>query len=172
MSDETAKAYNMHESIAVDFTHQKQAEKQASGMRFFKKSTQKWAIGGYSIALFALLPCLAILWLALTPEENIWPHLIETMLPRYIYNTSILMLGVGFGTIVGGVMTAWCVTMCDFPGKKIFEWALLLPLAMPAYVIAYVYTDLLEFAGPVQTSLRFLFDWQLKREYLGNNNRA
>ncbi|WP_420549166.1 ABC transporter permease [Curvivirga sp.] len=131
----------------------------------FSRNNLRWVIGAFAIAGFVLLPVVAIIWLAFNPEENIWPHLISTMLPRYVSNTLILMLGVGAGTITGGVMCAWFVTMCNFPGKRIFEWALLLPLAMPAYVVAYVYTDLLEYAGPVQTSLRYVFDWKLKSEY-------
>ncbi|MTI09180.1 ABC transporter permease [Curvivirga aplysinae] len=131
----------------------------------FSRNSLRWVVGAFAIAGFVLLPVAAIIWLAFNPEENIWPHLISTMLPRYVSNTLVLMLGVGLGTITGGVMCAWFVTMCNFPGKRIFEWALLLPLAMPAYVVAYVYTDLLEYAGPVQTSLRYLFDWKLKSEY-------
>lgn len=128
-------------------------------------SLSGWTSGAFLVAIFVMLPVLAIIWLAANPDENIWPHLFNTMLPRYVSNTLILMLGVGVGTVFGGVLCAWLVTMCRFPGKRIFEWALLLPLAMPAYVVAYVYTDLLEYAGPVQTFLRYLFGWKLKSEY-------
>ena len=75
------------------------------------------------------------------------------------------MIGVGALAVATGVVTAWLVTMCRFPGKKYFEWALMLPFAVPAYVIAYVYTDLLEYAGPVQTTLREFFGWQTARDY-------
>ena len=111
------------------------------------------------------LPLLAVVWLALTPTENIWPHLISTVLPDYISTTGLLMLGVAVGTSIIGVATAWCVTHLEFTGRSVFIWALLLPFAVPAYVIAYVYTDLLEFAGPVQTALRSLFGWQSARDY-------
>jgi iron(III) transport system permease protein len=70
------------------------------------------------------------------------------------------MAGVAFGVIFGGVLTAWITTMCRFPGRRVFEWALLLPMAMPAYVMAYAYTDLLQFSGPVQTALREWFHWR------------
>jgi iron(III) transport system permease protein len=70
------------------------------------------------------------------------------------------MLGVGVGVLIIGVPAAWLVSVCDFPGRKFFTWALLLPLAMPAYIIAYTYTGLLDFAGPVQTLLRDLTGWQ------------
>nr|WP_255537844.1 iron ABC transporter permease [Motiliproteus sp. SC1-56] len=75
------------------------------------------------------------------------------------------MVGVGAGSVLLGVATAWLVTMCRFPGQRWFEWALLLPFAVPAYVVAYVYTDLLEYAGPVQETLRAYFGWQTARDY-------
>ena len=87
-------------------------------------------------------------------------HLVDTVLPEFVANTLVLCLGVGFGVIVVGVATAWLTAMHDFPGRRVFEWALVLPLAMPAYVLAYVYTDFLQFVGPVQTTLRETFDWQ------------
>ncbi|MFP3442362.1 iron ABC transporter permease, partial [Pantoea sp. SIMBA_133] len=81
-------------------------------------------------------------------------------LPRYLTTTIKLMIGVGILTLIIGLSTAWAVTMCEFPGRKFFEWALLLPFAVPAYVIAYVYTSLLDYAGPVQKALREWFGWQ------------
>jgi len=89
-----------------------------------------------------------------------WMHLAATVLPEYIANTLWLCLGVGSGVILVGVSTAWLVTMHDFPGRRIFEWALVLPLAVPAYVMAYTYTDLLQFVGPVQSGLRESLGWQ------------
>jgi iron(III) transport system permease protein len=89
-----------------------------------------------------------------------WSHLVATVLPEYIANTLWLCLGVGCGVIVIGVSTAWLVTMHDFPGRRVFAWALVLPLAVPAYVMAYTYTDLLQFVGPVQSGLRESFGWQ------------
>ncbi len=86
-----------------------------------------------------------------------WDHLASTVLPDYILNTLILCAGVGAGVIVVGVSTAWLVSVHDFPGRRLFEWALVLPLAVPAYVMAYAYTDLLQFVGPVQTWLRESF---------------
>ncbi|MGB0630666.1 MAG: ABC transporter permease [Alphaproteobacteria bacterium] len=103
--------------------------------------------------------------MAMFPTENIWPHLLDTVLPGYVVNTLELMVGVALGTILIGVTAAWLITMCEFPGRRIFEWALVLPLAMPAYVVAYVYTDILEFAGPVQGLLRDLTGWQTGRDY-------
>ncbi|MCD8513774.1 MAG: iron ABC transporter permease [Nitrincola sp.] len=106
------------------------------------------------------------------PTENIWPHLMSTVLPGYIRNTLWLMFGVCIGTFIIGTGTAWLVTMCRFPGRRIFEWALLIPLAMPAYVIAYVYTDLLNFSGPVQSLLRETFGWRTPRDYWFPNIRS
>jgi iron(III) transport system permease protein len=131
-----------------------------------------WQLGSFIFAALALLPVLAIVWLALFPEENIWPHLISTSLPGYVKNTLILMLGVGASVFMTGVSTAWLVTHYEFPLRSQFEWMLLLPLAIPAYVIAYMYTDLLEFAGPVQQTLRALFGWELARDYWFPNIRS
>jgi iron(III) transport system permease protein len=89
-----------------------------------------------------------------------WSHLASTVLPEYVLNSLLLCLGVGLGVALLGVSTAWFTAMTDFPGRRVFEWALLLPLAMPAYVMAYVYTDLLQFVGPVQTFLRESFAWR------------
>ncbi|MFP6748264.1 MAG: hypothetical protein VCD66_11785 [Alphaproteobacteria bacterium] len=113
----------------------------------------------------AAVPVVAIIYLALTPSDNIWPHLVSTVLGGYVTTTLALMLGVGAGTLLIGVGTAWLVTMCRFPGRRLFEWGMLLPMAMPAYIIAYVYTDILEFAGPVQGALREAFGWSGKRDY-------
>ncbi len=124
-----------------------------------------WTLGTVAIALAAMLPVLAVVVIAFTPGDDIWAHLSSTVLPSYISTTLQLMAGVGFGTFVIGVGCAWLVTMYRFPGKAIFEWALLLPMAMPAYVIAYVYTDVLEYAGPVQGMLRDIFGWKTMREY-------
>ena len=112
-----------------------------------------------------MVPIVAVLGVALNPADDIWEHLASTVLPLYITNTLQLGVGVGIGSISIGVGAAWLVTMCRFPGQRIFEWALVLPLAMPAYVIAYVYTDILEYAGPVQGALREIFEWTTKREY-------
>jgi iron(III) transport system permease protein len=91
--------------------------------------------------------------------EGTWRHLASTVLPEYVASTLWLCAGVGAGAAVVGVATAWLVTMHDFPGRRAFEWALVLPLAVPAYVMAYAYTDLLQFAGPVQGWLRAATGW-------------
>jgi len=94
-----------------------------------------------------------------TGTAGTWSHLASTVLPDYIVTTLWLCLGVGIGSTLLGVGAAWLVTHFDFPLRRTFEWALVLPLAMPAYVMAYAYTDLLQFAGPVQGWLRATFGW-------------
>jgi iron(III) transport system permease protein len=130
-----------------------------------KRFMPGWYSVAWGSALLVMLPILAVFWLALFPTENIWPHLVDTVLPVYIKTTLLLLAGVGSLSVIIGVGTAWLVTMCHFPGRRLFEWALLLPFAMPAYVIAYLYTDLLEYAGPVQGALRDLFGWKTARDY-------
>ena len=87
-------------------------------------------------------------------------HQAETVLAEYALQSALLAAGVGVGVVVLGALTAAAVTLVDFPGRRFFEWALLLPLAMPAYVLAYAWTDALQFAGPVQSALREAFGWQ------------
>ncbi|NSL56897.1 ABC transporter permease [Uliginosibacterium aquaticum] len=88
-----------------------------------------------------------------------WVHLLETVLPEFALNTAIMVVAVGAGVAVIGVSCAWLTTMTEFPGRRVFEWALILPLAFPAYVLAYVYTDFLQFVGPLQSWLRETFQW-------------
>jgi len=130
-----------------------------------KRTSKRWMISALITTAIVALPVFSVLYLALFPDENIWPHLMETTLPRYLTTTIKLMIGVGILTLVIGLSTAWAVTMCEFPGRKFFEWALLLPFAVPAYVIAYVYTSLLDYAGPVQKTLREWFGWQSAADY-------
>ncbi len=111
-------------------------------------------------ATLVSLPIIAVASSILLPFGANFYHLAETILPTIILNTIGLMIFVGAGTILIGVSTAWLVTACRFPGSRAFEWLLLLPLAMPAYIIGYAYTDTLAFAGPVQSFLRETFAWR------------
>ena len=116
---------------------------------------------GLTVALLAGLPVASVgLNLFAGGTSATWGHLSSTVLPEYIANSLWLCLGVGLGVGVVGVMTAWLTAMHEFPGRRVFEWALVLPLAVPAYVMAYVYTDFLQFVGPVQTFLRDSFGWE------------
>lgn len=113
------------------------------------------------LGLLVALPVLSVgANLFVGAAGDTWAHLAATVLPEYVLNSLLLALLVGLGVAVVGVATAWLTAMTEFPGRRVFEWALLLPLALPAYVMAYVYTDLLQFAGPVQTALREWFGWR------------
>lgn len=118
-------------------------------------------IVGLVVALLAGLPVASVgLNLFVGGTSATWGHLTATVLPEYIANSLWLCGGVGLGVAVVGVTTAWLTAMHEFPGRRFFEWALVLPLAVPAYVMAYVYTDFLQFVGPLQTFLRDTFGWQ------------
>lgn len=123
----------------------------------------RWlTVAAIVVALLAAVPIMAVFAsLADWSTGDTWSHLIDTVLAEYVLNTVWLCLGVGVGVAVVGVATAWLTVMHDFPGRRVFEWALILPLAMPAYVMAYVYTDFLQFVGPVQTGLRELAGWEV-----------
>lgn len=108
------------------------------------------------VALVLSIPIITIAGFVFEPSGENWEHLSQTVLPEYLSNSALLVTGVTIGTLVIGVSTAWLTAMYRFPGKKYFVWLLLLPLAMPAYIIAYTYTGLLDFAGPLQTQIR---DW-------------
>lgn len=118
-----------------------------------------WNAAAVVVAAVLAAPLAALVANVFVPGGEAWRHLAETVLPDYIANSVALVVLVGAGTGVVGVATAWLVARFDFPGRAALEWALLLPLAMPAYVMAYVYTDLLQFAGPIQSALRSLFGW-------------
>ncbi len=111
------------------------------------------------LACLAVLPIVAVALAAMTGSFDTWRHLIATVLPGYALNTSVLAILVAAGTAAIGTGAAWLVTMTRFPGVRVFEIALALPLAFPAYVLAYAYTDFLDHPGPVQTLLRDLTGW-------------
>ena len=139
--------------------------KQRSLTKTLYGAKRPWLIASILIAIIITSPILAIIWVAISPEENVWIHLATSVLPTYIYNSVLLMFGVGAFVSIIGTGTAWLVAMCEFPGSRFFAWALILPMAMPAYVVAYVYTDFLEFAGPVQTYCRMRFNWTTSSDY-------
>jgi iron(III) transport system permease protein len=121
-------------------------------------------IAALAIAALLALPIVAVVASFAGGTSETWAHLAATSLPRYVWNTALLLLAVACGVISMGVLSAWLVTVYRFPGRDTLEWALVLPLAMPAYVMAYAYTDWLQFTGPVQSALRALGGWQA-REY-------
>lgn len=117
-----------------------------------------WRLTSVLIAVLTALPLLALLPAWLTAEDEVWRHLADTLLVDLLRNTAVLTLGVGVGVFVLGVGLAWLTAMCEFPGRRIFDWALMLPLGIPTYVLAFVAIGFLDFSGPVQSSLRTLFD--------------
>ncbi len=118
-----------------------------------------WRIGVVALALLLALPVVVVFSFVFQPAGEVWEHLADTVLQDYVINSFLLMVGVGAGTLILGVPMAWLTSLCDFPGRRIFQWMLLLPLAIPAYIIAYTYTGMFDFAGPVQAWLRDSFGW-------------
>ncbi len=125
----------------------------------------RWTLLTLALCGFVALPVATVIVTAVGPGDGIWSHLLATVLPVYASNTLLLMLGVGLGTILIGTSTAWLVTMYRFPGRRILSFALLLPLAVPSYVLAFVITDQLEYAGAVQRALRAAFGWESAADY-------
>ena len=124
------------------------------------------------IMAFVILPILSISWLAISVDTSQWGHLLATVLPRYLANSLMLMLGVGFLTLCLGTSLAYLVTHLDFPGCGVLQYALFLPLAVPSFVAAYAWVDVLEYAGPLQTYLRNLAGWTSARAYWFPNIRS
>jgi iron(III) transport system permease protein len=109
------------------------------------------------VALLISIPILTVVVSIFTPAGEVWSHLADTVLDDYIKNSLLLISGVSFGVILLGVSSAWLITMTEFPGRKIFEWASILPFAIPAYLLAYIYTDFLDITGPLQNMIRNIF---------------
>jgi iron(III) transport system permease protein len=120
-------------------------------------SPSHWRLLAAFVALLTLLPLLVLFSSLFTQQADIWQHLRQYVLPELLLNTFWLVLGVALGTCIIGVSLAWLTVMLDFPGRKFFSWALLLPMALPAYVLAFIAIGLLDFTGPLQTLLREWF---------------
>lgn len=118
-----------------------------------------WPMAALGLAAVLATPVLVVIGHLFAPWGPTWTHLADTILTEIVTNTLWLVVGVGIGVAVIGAGTAWLVTMCEFPGRAMLEWALILPFAVPAYVIAYTYTDVLQYAGPVQGALRAATGW-------------
>ena len=123
-----------------------------------------WVVVVTAILALILLPLATIFYLALTPSENIWPHLARTVLPNVLFDTLVLGVGVSLISICVGTAAAWLVTMYRFPGRAIVDYLLVLPLAIPTYIVAYCYVDLLDYTGPIQSVLASTFGWQSPRQ--------
>lgn len=129
------------------------------------KSATGWVWAQLFLSMILFSPLVALTLIAFGDAGSIMNHLIETVLGRYFITTLQLMIGVGLVAAGFGVVTAWVISRYDFFGRRMLEWMLVLPAAVPAYIIAYTYTDFLEYAGPVQTSMRDIFGFQSARDY-------
>jgi len=116
-----------------------------------------WSFVAILIAGLVLLPIAMIARTLFSPVPEVWRHLWATRLPEFLSNTVVLLVGVGVGTLVLGTGLAWLVTAYRFPGRRLFDWALILPMAVPSYVLAYVFMATFDYAGPVQKVLRAWF---------------
>ncbi|MBD2078872.1 iron ABC transporter permease [Leptolyngbya sp. FACHB-17] len=137
-----------------------------------KTGLSGWTMLVMVIALLIALPIISVLSGLFADARSVWQHLAETVLSTYVINSLLLMVWVALGVGVIGTGTAWLVTMCRFPGSRILTWALLIPLAAPAYILAYTYTDLLDYYGIVQMSLRSWFGWKTMQDYWFPNVRS
>ena len=120
---------------------------------------------GIVIAMMFLMPLISVGSSVFVADQGAWEHIRNTVLPGLVANSLLLALGVAIGVASIGTYTAWLTANHEFPGRKLLEWTLILPLAIPAYVLAYTYTDVLQYAGPVQSFLRENFGWQVKQDY-------
>lgn len=141
------------------------ADRPAARYQLSRLIPDRWGIMTLVIALFVATPLIAVATIAMTPAPDIWRHLYNTVLFGYVEQTVTLIGGIGLGTFIIGTGTAWLVTMCRFPGRGLFNWALVLPLAVPTYILAFVFTDQLEYAGAVQGALREIFGWRNRQDY-------
>lgn len=122
-------------------------------------------LGALFVASIIAIPILTIFYIAFSADDNIWPHLSSTVLPGYIMTTFLVLAGTSIITVFIGVGLAWIVTVYEFPMRRVMEWLCLIPLAMPAYIVAYAYGDLLDYTGFIQSSLRFIFGWNSIKDY-------
>ena len=130
------------------------------------KSLNLYKLLPWVVTCILLCPIIAIFLSAFVIDESgSFSHLVDTVLFTYISNSILVILFVVLLSILFAMPSAWFVACCDFPTRKKLQWALMLPLAMPPYIIAIVYTDLLDFTGPVQLALRRLFSWQSIDDY-------
>lgn len=130
-----------------------------------RRTSPAWTIVVALIVAVVALPVVTVFLIAIAPTDNIWPHLAQTVLPGSLSRTLMLAAGTGTLTFLVGTATAWLVTMYRFPGRGLLDRLLVLPLAVPTYIVAYCYVELLDYAGPVQTGLRSTFGWTRVSDY-------
>lgn len=122
------------------------------------RASRGWQWLSLFLALVVLMPLLVLSSAWFSIDASVWSHMAGNLLPQVLHNTVVLVIGVSFGVLLLGVSLAWLTSMCEFPGRRFLDWALMLPFAMPAYVLAFVFLGLMDFSGPVQSSIRQLFD--------------
>jgi len=122
-------------------------------------------VGATLVALLTLIPFVSLAILAAGDASGVWPHLIANVIPRALTETVLMLAGVGVGTAVVGMGTAWLVSRYSFPGRNVLHWALVLPLAIPTYISAYCFLELMEFSGPLQSALRALGGFRAPADY-------
>ncbi len=132
------------------------------------------AAGAIAVAagLLAIAPLVSLVIIALGETGDLWTHLARHVIPAALVETALLLAGVAVVTIAVGVGTAWTVATFAFPGRDTLAWLLALPLAIPTYIVAYVYVDLLDALGPVQSALRTIFGWPSAADYWFPNVRS
>ena len=134
-------------------------------LNFLKNLLNFWKNISYILIILLLTPIVMLILSSFQNNIDTWLHLFDTKLSIYFYNTLSLILGVGILSITIGVSCAWILAKYKFFLSNFVEWALLLPAAIPAYIVAYCYTDFLEYGGIIQTALREIFNWQSAKEY-------
>lgn len=137
----------------------------SAGVMPARTGDRLWHGFAWIAAAIVLMPLISLGVLASGSSDGVWGHLLTTVLPGSLKTTFLLMLGVGLATTITGVSTAWLVTMCRFPGRGLFDWALLVPLAVPTYIIAIAYVEVLQYSGPVQSAIRSVFGFTSARDY-------
>ncbi|HAS62030.1 MAG TPA: iron ABC transporter permease [Vibrio sp.] len=125
-----------------------------------KEKSYFWKTSSGTLALLLVLPIFAIFYTAVGETDELFSHLMSTVMPTYTFNTVALAVGVMLLTLLFGIPSAWLMAMCRLPSEKILQWALVLPLAMPGYIVGYIFTDWFDYAGPIQIALRDLMGWQ------------
>ena len=130
-----------------------------------RQPTDGWSVSVVIACLLILGPIVAVLLTAVGDSGGLWEHLYETVLGRYVVNTLALMIGVGLLAIGFGVSSAWVINRYDFLGRGMLEWMLLLPAAIPAYIIAYTDTEFFAYAGPLPTLWRSVLGWTMRGNY-------
>lgn len=129
------------------------------------RAGRPWLLASGAVTLLVVAPLAAVALVAWREPDDLWRHLVAYVIPAAARDTLLLLAGVAAITVGVGTGTAWLVAAYDFPGRRVLDWALLLPLAVPTYIVAYAYLDILHPVGPVQTALRALLGYDSPREF-------